>query len=180
MSRIGKKPVEIPKGVSVSLQGARIEVKGPLGALARELPDLVTVEKGEGTVIFTRVDGTRQARANHGLARSLVQNMVIGVSKGYTRVLVIEGVGYRAESEGNVLTFNVGYSKPVRYELPSGIKAELTERGARIALTGIDKETIGRASAQIRAIRPPEPYKGKGIRRLGEHIRRKVGKAGVG
>lgn len=179
MSRIGKMHVELPKGVTVNLQGTHLEVKGPLGALARDMPKFIELKVDGGNVAVQRSDETRQARANHGLARSLVQNMVIGVSTGYTRILVIEGVGYRAEAEGSVLTFNVGYSKPVRYELPRGISVELADRGAKITLKGIDKEVIGQTCAQIRAIRPPEPYKGKGIRLADERVRRKVGKAGV-
>jgi large subunit ribosomal protein L6 len=172
--------VELPKGVTVSLQGTHVEVKGPLGTLSRDLPSLVDIKQEDGQLAVGRLEETRQARANHGLARSLVQNMVTGVSTGYTRVLVIEGVGYRAEAEGQVLSFNVGYSNPKRYELPKGIKVELADRGAKLTLKGIDKEEIGLVCAQIRAIRPPEPYKGKGIRFEGERIRRKVGKAGVG
>jgi large subunit ribosomal protein L6 len=172
--------VDLPKGVTVNLKGSHVEVKGPLGTLARDMPGHVELKQVDGKIAVDRLDESRQARANHGLARSLVQNMVIGVSAGYTRVLVIEGVGYRAEAEGQKLTFNVGYSNPVPFELPKGISAELTDRGAKITLKGINKEEIGQICAQIRAIRPPEPYKGKGIRFEGERIRRKVGKAGVG
>lgn len=179
MSRIGKMRVELPKGVTATLKGRHVEIKGPLGTLSRDLPDHIEIKQEGGQLAVDRLDESRQARANHGLARSLVQNMVTGVSTGYTRVLVIEGVGYRAEAEGQKLTFNVGHSKPMPYVLPKGISAELADRGAKITLKGIDKEEIGQVCAQIRAIRPPEPYKGKGIRFQGERVRRKVGKAGV-
>ena len=131
-------------------------------------------------MVCKRRSEDRQARSTHGLVRSLLQNMVTGVSEGYTRVMLIEGVGYRAELEGKDLVFNVGYSNPVRYPLPEGIQVELADRGAKLTFTGIDKELIGQVCAQVRAIRPPEPYKGKGIRLADERIRRKVGKAGVG
>ncbi len=179
MSRIGKMPVELPKGVSANLEGTHVKIKGPLGTLACHLPGLVEIQQGDGVLEVRRLDESRQARANHGLARSLVQNMVTGVSVGYTRVMLIEGVGYRAEAEGQQLSFSVGYSNPVKYELPEGITVELADRGAKLTLKGIDKEQIGQVCAQIRAIRPPEPYKGKGIRLEGERVRRKVGKAGV-
>lgn len=179
MSRIGKMHVDLPKGVTATLKGNHVEVKGPLGTLSRDLPSHIVIKQVDGKLAVDRLDETRQARANHGLARSLVQNMVIGVSTGYTRVLVIEGVGYRAEAEGQKLTFNVGHSNPKPYVLPKGISVELADRGAKITLKGIDKEEIGQVCAQIRAIRPPEPYKGKGIRMQGERVRRKVGKAGV-
>jgi len=179
VSRIGKMHVELPKGVAATLEGTHVEVKGPLGTLSRDIPSHVEIKQVDGRLVVDRLDETRQARANHGLARSLVQNMVTGVSTGYTRVLIIEGVGYRAEAEGQKLTFNVGHSNPKPYELPKGISVELADRGAKITLKGIDKEEIGRVCAQIRAIRPPEPYKGKGIRMQGERVRRKVGKAGV-
>jgi large subunit ribosomal protein L6 len=180
VSRIGKMRVELPKGVTVTFKGNHVETKGPLGTLSRDMPSHVEVKQEDGKIAVDRVNETRQARANHGLARSLVQNMVIGVSTGYTRVLVIEGVGYRAEANGQMLTFNVGHSNPKPYELPKGISVVLEDRGAKLTLKGIDKEEIGRVCAQIRAIRPPEPYKGKGIRLQGERVRRKVGKAGVG
>ena len=180
MSRIGKMHVELPKGVTISLKDRRIEVKGPKGTLSRDLPQHIEIEVADSNLSVKRTDETRQARANHGLARSLVQNMVTGVSTGYTRILLIEGVGYRAEMKDDGLVFNVGYSNPVPFGLPKGIAVELADRGAKLTLTGIDKEVIGEVCAKIRAIRPPEPYKGKGIRLDGERIRRKVGKAGVG
>ena len=180
MSRIGKKPVTLPKGVTVTVDGRLVVVKGPKGALNRELPTLVSLQIADSEVEVQRQNESRQARANHGLARSLLQNLVTGVSEGYTRVMLIEGVGYRAEPEGNKLLFNVGYSKPVPFELPEGIKVEIADRGAKLTFTGIDKEQIGQMCAKIRAIRPPEPYQGKGIRLATEKIRRKVGKAGVG
>lgn len=180
MSRIGKKPVLLPKGVNVTAQGSRVEVKGPKGSLARELPAQVTLEVGDGEVLCKRQGDDREARSRHGLVRSLLQNMVTGVTEGYTQVMLIEGVGYRAEQDGEQLVFNVGYSNPVRFDLPDGIQVELADRGAKLTVTAIDKELIGQTCAKIRAIRPPEPYKGKGIRLAGERVRRKVGKAGVG
>lgn len=180
MSRIGKKPVALPPKVSVTVDGRSVRVKGPLGTLSRDLPAFTELEMADQEITVKRLAESRHARANHGLARSLIQNMVTGVSSGYKRVLVIEGVGYRAEESGGGLTLNVGYSQPVPFVLPEGIRAELADRGARITLSGIDKELLGRISAKIRAVRPPEPYKGKGIRYEGERIRRKVGKAGVG
>lgn len=180
MSRIGKKPVELPKGVTVTAKDGRLVVKGPKGSLERDLPALVSLETKGQVVELTRADESRQARSNHGLTRSLLQNMVVGVSTGYTKVLQIEGVGYRAEAvDARHLNFNVGYSRPVPFELPEGIKVELADKGARLTLTGIDKELMGQVCAKIRAIRPPEPYKGKGIRRTDETIRRKTGKAGA-
>ena len=179
MSRIGKQPVTLPKGVQVKVDGLRVEVKGPKGTLAREMPGLVSMKVEGSEVVLVRDDESRQARANHGLVRSLLQNMVTGVATGYTRVMVIEGVGYRAELEGDTLIFNVGFSNPKPFKMPKGIAVELADRGARLTFTGIDKELIGQMCAKIRAIRPPEPYKGKGIRLIDEHIRRKVGKAGV-
>ena len=179
MSRIGKKPIALPKGVTVTLSGRRVEVKGPKGTLSREMPALVDVKVEGSEVSFSRQGESRQARASHGLARTLLRNLVVGVSEGYTRVMVIEGVGYRAEPEGKKLLFNVGYSKPVPFELPEGIKVEIGDRGAKLTFTGIDKELLGQMCAKIRAIRPPEPYKGKGIRLVTEKIRRKVGKAGT-
>lgn len=180
MSRIGKMPVTLPKGVTVTLEGRRVDVKGPKGTLSREMPALVEMDLQDGLVSIRRQDESRQARANHGLARSLLQSLVTGVFEGYTRVMIIEGVGYRAEADGNRMTFNVGYSKPVPFVLPDGIQVELGDRGAKLTFSGIDKELIGHLCAKVRAIRPPEPYKGKGIRLATEKIRRKVGKAGAG
>jgi large subunit ribosomal protein L6 len=180
VSRIGKKPVDLPKGVSVTVKDGVLQVKGPLGMLSRPLPALVSIEVEVGHLNVNRQDESRQARSNHGLLRSLVQNMVVGVSTGYTRILVIEGIGYRAEDTGQGrLSFNVGFSQPKIFQLPSGIKVEFAEKGARLTLTGIDKELLGQVCAKIRAIRPPEPYKGKGIRISTERIRRKAGKAGA-
>jgi large subunit ribosomal protein L6 len=179
VSRIGKLPVKLPQGVQVTQQGQQMHVKGPKGTLTQGIPSLVRLEIGSQEVVCTREIESRQARANHGLVRSLLQNMVVGVSEGYTRVMVIEGVGYRAELEGRNLVFNVGYSQPVTFALPDGVDVELAERGAKLTFTAIDKELIGHVCAKVRGIRPPEPYKGKGIRLADEYIRRKVGKAGV-
>jgi large subunit ribosomal protein L6 len=180
VSRIGKKPVDLPKGVTVTVQAGRVRVKGPKGELERDVPLLVSLAVQGQLLEVKRDDESRQARSNHGLLRSLIQNMVVGVSAGYTAVLKIEGVGYRAELQGaKHLNFNVGFSKPIPFELPDGIKAELAEKGALITLSGIDKELLGQTCAKVRAIRPPEPYKGKGIRLTTETIRRKSGKAGA-
>lgn len=180
MSRIGKKPVDLPQGVTVTVKAGHLVVKGPKGTLERDLPTLVALETKGPVVELTRADESRQARSNHGLARSLLHNMVVGVSAGYTKVLQIEGVGYRAEAlDARHLNFNVGYSKPVPFELPEGVKVELADKGAKLTLTGIDNELMGQVCAKIRAIRPPEPYKGKGIRLSTETIRRKTGKAGA-
>lgn len=177
MSRIGKKPIELPKGVSVTLSGGRIKVKGPKGELSRTIPPMVDVKVEQETVVV-RCGDDRKSGAMHGLARSLIQNMVTGVSTGFTRALEINGVGYRAEARPGALNLSLGYSHPLELLLPPGIEAKVEKN--RMVLTGIDKEALGQICAVIRAQRPPEPYKGKGIKYAEEQIRRKVGKAGVG
>jgi large subunit ribosomal protein L6 len=170
----------LPKGVSVSVSGKTVQVKGPKATLSEQLPQGVELDIEENEVIVRRRSEQRKHRAFHGLARALVQNMVIGVSEGFERELEIHGVGYRADTkDGKTLSFNLGHSHPVEMALPEGVKAEVTNRGVRIKLFGVSKEVLGQVIADIRALRPPEPYKGKGIRFVGERIRRKVGKAGA-
>lgn len=178
MSRVGKRPIAIPSGVTITLDGGQITVKGPKGELSRKVPPLVELDIGDSELAVNRVSEHRRARAMHGLARALIQNMVTGVSTGFTQALDINGVGYRADAKGAVLNLALGYSHPIEVLLPEGVDAKV-ERN-RVVLSGIDKEVIGQLAAVIRAQRPPEPYKGKGIKYSDEEIRRKVGKAGVG
>ena len=178
MSRLGKLPVEIPQGVEVKLQGRKVEVKGPKGALSREFHELVELEQEGNQLRVKPREESKKARSLWGLSRTLLFNMVQGVSQGYTRVLEINGVGYRAEVAGNTLKLALGFSHPVEFELPQGVSAAV-ERNTVITLTSHDKELLGQTAATIRAFRPPEPYKGKGIKYAEETIRRKVGKAGV-
>ncbi len=178
MSRLGKLPVEIPQGVEVKLQGRKVEVKGPKGALSREFHELVELEQEANQLRVKPREDSKKARSLWGLSRTLLFNMVQGVSQGYTRVLEINGVGYRAEVAGNTLKMALGFSHPVEFELPQGVSASV-ERNTVITLTSHDKELLGQTAATIRAFRPPEPYKGKGIKYAEETIRRKVGKAGV-
>jgi large subunit ribosomal protein L6 len=178
MSRIGKRPIPIPDKVTVTLDGSTVAVKGPKGSLERTLPEKVTVAQEDNTLVVSPVDTSRTARERHGLCRTLVANMVEGVSQGYSKNLEIVGVGYRAQVQGKVLTLNVGYSKPVEMEMPEGITAAMGEKNTQVIISGIDKEVVGDIAAKVRAVRPPEPYKGKGIRYQGEYIRRKAGKTG--
>ena len=178
MSRVGKQPVIVPSGVQVAFDETKIEVKGPKGALSRELHPLVTISQEEDKLSVSPADDSLKARGLWGLFRSLISNMVTGVSQGYTKVLEINGVGYRAEVAGNTLKLTLGFSHPVDFALPEGIGAAV-EKNTIITLSGIDKELLGQTAATIRAFRPPEPYKGKGIKYAEETIRRKVGKAGV-
>ena len=177
MSRIGKMPIAVPSGVDVTVEGATIKVKGSKGELSRTLSDRVSIDLTDGTLTVNRVDDSREARALHGLTRALVFNMVTGVAEGYTKSLEIQGVGYRAAMKGSDLELQVGFSHPVVVEAPEGITFEVPEP-TRINVSGIDKELVGQVAADIRKIRPPEPYKGKGIRYVGEYVRRKAGKAG--
>lgn len=177
MSRIGKKPVPVPSGVTVSIDSQSVVVKGPKGELSRMLPDEVNIAKDDEQIVVTRQDDSRSARARHGLSRTLIANMVEGVSKGFEKRLEIKGVGYRASVKGKTLTMNLGYSHPVEFEPPEGIEFKV-ESNTNVIITGIDKELVGTVAAKIRDARPPEPYKGKGVRYLGEMVRRKAGKAG--
>ena len=177
MSRIGRRPIPIPNKVSVEIKGQNVRVKGPKGSLERELPSLVTVSQNGDVLEVSRQDDSRTARQRHGLARTLVANMIEGVSQGFEKRLEIQGVGYRAQAQGSKLTLNVGYSKPVEMPMPEGIQVAV-EKNTEVIISGINKEVVGNVAAKIRAVRPPEPYKGKGIRYLGEFVRRKAGKAG--
>lgn len=177
MSRIGKRLITVPDKVTVTINGQHVAVKGPKGSLERVLPSLVNVEQEGSTLRVLRVNETRTSRQLHGLSRTLVSNMVEGVSQGFQKRLQIQGVGYRAQAQGSKLTLNVGYSNPVEMTMPEGIQVAV-ERNTEVTVSGIDKEVVGNVAAQIRAVRPPEPYKGKGIRYSGENIRRKAGKAG--
>ncbi|HEY8340310.1 MAG TPA: 50S ribosomal protein L6 [Egibacteraceae bacterium] len=177
MSRIGKEPVVIPDGVEVSLSGTTITVRGPKGTLTQQLHPAMTVTVDDGTITVTRPDDEREHRALHGLTRSLIANMVEGVTRGYRRELEIVGVGYRATARGSSgITLQVGYSHPVEIDAPEGITFEVPAP-TRIAVSGADKQLVGQVAANIRAVRKPEPYKGKGIRYAGEQVRRKSGKA---
>jgi large subunit ribosomal protein L6 len=177
MSRIGKRPITIPNKVTVQIDGQRIAVKGPKGELDRVLPEQVTVEQDGETLRVLRVNESRAARERHGLSRTLVANMVDGVSNGFSRRLEIQGVGYRAQVQGRNLILNVGYSKPVEIVPPEGVQVAV-ENNTNVIVSGINKEIVGNTAARIRAVRPPEVYKGKGIRYAGEMVRRKAGKAG--
>jgi large subunit ribosomal protein L6 len=175
MSRIGKSPIPLPAGVSVSISPGRVMVNGPLGELTQQVPTRMTVEQGDGQLVVTRPTERGDDRALHGLTRSLVANMVEGVTKGFTKTLDIQGVGYRASMRGTDLELNVGYSHPVVKKPPQGITFEVPA-ATQVVVKGIDKQKVGQVAAEIRAVRPPEPYKGKGIRYEGEYVRRKVGK----
>lgn len=178
MSRIGKLPIPIPQGVSVKINKNLVVVKGPKGELQRDFPPEIDLKEEDGQIIATRNSDHRTHRAKHGLTRSLLNNMVVGVSTGFRRELYIEGVGYRAALEGKKLVLNLGYSHPVVFDPPEGISFEVDKSGRALVVAGIDKEIVGEIAARIRRKRPPEPYKGKGIRYVGERIRRKAGKAG--
>jgi large subunit ribosomal protein L6 len=176
MSRIGKAPITVPTGVDVTVEGRHVIVTGPQGTLEHDLPGPVSVRREDGSLIVERIDDERESRALHGLTRSLLQNMVTGVTEGFTKQLEIIGVGYRATAQGpGALELALGYSHPVRVEAPEGITFDVPAP-TRIAVRGIDKQAVGQVAADIRAIRKPEPYKGKGVRYLGEHVQRKAGK----
>jgi len=177
MSRIGKRPIDIPSKVTVKIDGQHVAVKGPKGELDLVLPEQVTVEQEGERVQVSRRNESRVARQRHGLSRTLVANMVEGVSKGFEKRLEIQGVGYRARVQGRNLILSVGYSKEVEIVPPEGVQLAV-ENNTNVIVSGINKEIVGNTAAKIRAIRPPEPYKGKGIRYAGEKIRRKAGKAG--
>ncbi len=177
MSRIGRSPIAVPTGVSVSVIDRMVEVKGPKGSLSRSLPGEITVRESDGALLVERPNDERQSRALHGLTRTLVANMVVGVSEGFSRELEIVGVGYRAIAQGpNKLELALGFSHPVHFEAPPGVTFEVPIP-TRIIVRGTDKETIGQVAANIRKIRKPEPYKGKGVKYAGERILRKAGKA---
>ena len=177
MSRIGKRPITIPAKVQITIDGSLIAVKGPKGELSRILPPAVTLEHEGETLLVLRRDESRTSQQLHGLSRTLVANMVQGVSEGFQRRLEIQGVGYRAQIQGRNLNLNVGYSHPVQIEPPEGIQLAV-ENNTNVIVSGFDKELVGNIAARIRQVRPPEPYKGKGIRYAGEVVRRKAGKTG--
>lgn len=185
MSRIGKLPIPVPQGVTVSVEGRSVKTSGPKGSLEGQLPPRVIVER-EGDELIVKRDGEdRTARSMHGLARSLMRNMVEGVAVGYTKTLQIVGVGYKVEerklSKGSYLVFTLGYSHPIYYEVPEGLTAQLIKKGNdfSVSLSGADRQLVGSAAAKVRSFRPPEPYKGKGIRYSDEIVRRKEGKSGA-
>jgi large subunit ribosomal protein L6 len=175
MSRIGRSPIEVPAGVSVSISPGRVMVNGPLGELSQDVPARMKIEQEDGTITVTRPTERGEDRALHGLTRTLVANMVEGVTKGYEKKLEIQGVGYRAGLRGTALELNVGFSHPVVKDAPLGITYEVPTP-TEIVVKGINKQQVGQIAAEIRKVRPPEPYKGKGIRYEGEYVRRKVGK----
>lgn len=178
MSRIGKKPVAVPPGVDAKIDDGKIVIKGALGTLAYTVPAGITVELKDKELVVTRVNDQKEQRALHGLVRSLVSNMVIGVASGFSKTLFLEGIGYRVAKQGNVITLTVGYSHPVSIEAPAGITLDV-EGQNKITVKGADKQLVGQVAANIRSVRKPEPYKGKGIRYGTEVVRRKVGKTGA-
>lgn len=180
MSRIGRLPVQIPTGVTVDLKGSNVLVKGPKGELQQAFSELIGISKEANQLVITRDSDEPARRALHGTTRALIANMVHGVSQGFEVVLQVEGVGYRAEMEGKNLALFVGFSHPVKMEPPPGISFEADQKSRQIKVKGFDKELVGQTAANIRKVRPPEPYHGKGLRYLGEHVRHKAGKAGKG
>lgn len=179
MSRIGKQPIPIPQGIQVSVEGRTFVTEGPKGKVSQDLVDGVEVRIEDGTVVVERADDSGPSRARHGLVRALLANAVTGVSEGWSKELEIHGVGFRAESRGEEVHFSIGYSHPVVYKVPAGITVEV-ERNTRIMVRGADRQLVGQVAAEIRSLRKPDVYKGKGIRYKDERLRLKVGKAGVG
>ena len=178
MSRIGKKPIAIPKGVTVKIEGNTVAVQGPKGKLETHVPAGIKVEQQDGHLVATRENDSQAAL--HGLARALVNNAVEGVTKGWTRDLEIVGIGYRAELKGKgVVVFNLGYSHPIEYPLPSGIEVTVDPKQTKLTVTGIDRQKVGQVAAEMRGLRPPDPYKNKGVRYAGERLKKKVGKTGA-
>lgn len=178
MSRIGKKPIDIPAGVDVKLAENNIKVKGPKGELNWSVPAETAISVENNTVVIGRSDDSKKVKALHGLTRSLIANMVQGVTSGYKRVLDIVGVGYRAQVQGSKIVLSLGYSHPVEFQLPAGITASVDQKQTQITLDGIDKQKIGQVAADLRALRKPNVYKGKGVRYSGERLKLKVGKTG--
>ena len=177
MSRIGKQPIPIPAGVSVTIDGSHVTVKGPKGTLEHTVVEPITISQDDGAIAVARPDDERESRARHGLTRSLVNNMVIGVTEGYSKALEIVGVGYRVQARGKDLEFALGFSHPVPVKAPEGINF-VVESPVKFRVEGIDKQLVGEVAANIRKLRRPDPYKGKGVRYAGEQVRRKVGKTG--
>ena len=177
MSRIGRLPITIPNGVDVSLNGREVQVKGPKGELSRTIAEGITVEQEENTLTVSRPNDERESRSLHGLTRSLINNMIVGVSEGYSKSLEIVGTGYRVQAKGSDLEFALGYSHPVQVKAPEGITFAV-DGNTKFSVNGIDKQQVGEVAANIRKLRRPDPYKGKGVRYAGEQLRRKAGKAG--
>jgi large subunit ribosomal protein L6 len=177
MSRIGKNPIPIPSGVKVDIQESKVFVTGPKGKLEREIRPEISIKEEDGNLVLETIDESKKTMAMKGLTRSLVNNMVVGVSAGFQKKLIVEGVGYRMSVEGASLTLNVGYSNPVKFKLPAGVTATMMDKTTIVMLESIDKELLGLTAARVREVRKPEPYKGKGIRYENEHIVRKVGKS---
>jgi len=180
MSRVGKKPIEIPSGVDAKLETGKITVKGPLGEMSQNLHPQLTVKKESNKLLVERPSNQKIYRELHGLTRNLIANMVFGVSKGYEKTLDITGVGFKASAQGSNLMLNLGFSHPIVYPLPKGIKATVDAKQTQITLKGVDKQLIGQIAANLRSLKKPEPYKGKGIKYSNEVIQRKEGKAGKG
>lgn len=180
MSRIGRLPVDVPGSVQVNVQGSNVHIKGPKGELKRTFSSLMGIALENGQVIVTRKSDNPEERALHGTTRAVIANMVHGVSTGFEVALQVEGVGYRPEMEGKTLVLHVGYSHPVKMEPPAGISFEVDLKARQIKVLGFDREVVGQTASEIRGVRPPEPYHGKGIRYSGEKVRRKAGKAGKG
>ena len=178
MSRIGKRPIPIPKDVQVAVHGRVVEARGPKGGLSHTVHELISVELADGQLIVRRASDSRQAKALHGLTRSLLANLVHGVRAGFEKRLEIVGIGYRAQLQGRVLTLSLGFSHPVVYPVPDGIQVEV-ERQTQLTIRGIDKGLVGQVAANLRAFRPPDPYKGKGIKYADEVVRKKLGKTGA-
>ncbi|MFZ3207907.1 MAG: 50S ribosomal protein L6 [Geobacteraceae bacterium] len=177
MSRIGKLPIEIPSGVKITFNDSVVNVEGPKGKLSRRIMESVAIELSDKSVVVTRCDDSNMARSAHGLTRTLVSNMLVGVTAGFQTALEINGVGYRAETKGDVLNLSLGYSHPINFPLPKGITVEV-DKMTKLLVKGIDKELVGQTAAKIRSFREPEPYKGKGVRYVGETVLRKAGKTG--
>lgn len=178
MSRVGKLPVPIPENVEVSVAGRSVTVEGPRGTMSQDFSPLVEVKVEDGAIVVTRVNDSKRARAFHGLYRNLIANMVTGVTNGFSRTLLINGVGYRAELKDNTLVLNLGFSNPIEYPVPEGLTIA-TEGPNKFTVSGNSKQEVGRAASELRSLRPPEPYKGKGVKYEEERIVRKVGKAGI-
>lgn len=178
MSRVGKKPISIPEKIKVTHKDGVVTVQGTNGTLTQEIHPAVTVDIDNGAIQVGSVDSSRKTVALQGMTRSLINNMVIGVSQGFERVLEINGIGYRAEAKGKSIVFNLGYSHPIDFKLPDGISATV-DKANTVKLTGIDKQLVGQTAARIRQLRPPEPYKGKGVKYAEEYIQRKAGKTGT-
>jgi large subunit ribosomal protein L6 len=178
VSRVGRKPVSLPKGVQIDVAGLTVKVKGPKGELSRTFAPPVTIEQNQEGVVVSRPSDAPSIRALHGTTRALIQNMVTGVTQGFSKALVVEGVGYRAEMKGKQLVMALGYSHPVPVDPPAGISFAVDEKTKTITVLGIDKELVGQVASDLRSWRPPEPYKGKGLRYSDEKVRRKAGKAG--